>query len=98
MKHYGSHSNFSLVGLLISFLEYKNIPVGVATINHTHIIINAHQLLACHLPNFSVMGPLISFWQAKQLPVGVVTIKPHPLTHSCLVINDYQLLWKHAKF
>ena len=46
MKYYGSHSNFSLVILLIRFLN-KNNPVGVVIMKpHLHVIDNAHQLLA----------------------------------------------------
>ena len=80
MRHYGSHSNFSLVGPLISFWHPKY-PM------YTHVIDYAHQLLADHMPNFGLIGPSIGFWQPIQPLVGVAMTKLHPLPHPCFVNN-----------
>ena len=47
MKHYRNHSNFGLVGPIISFWQPKQIPVGVAnatphTLPHPYVVGNAH--------------------------------------------------------
>ena len=64
--------NFSLIGLLISFWQTKQLPVGVVIEKHIYIcFIMLTQLLGNHIPNLSMIGPLISFWQPKQFPAGV---------------------------